>query len=273
MAMLRTAHVFHNPTPPWRVTKQLLDQCPELLFCSPDGAGYDAIDVDACTEQGICVANQSGVNANTVAEFAVAMMMAHARQLLTADRAMRRDRGWTRLAFTGRDLRGQTVGVVGFGNIGSRVSKICRDGLGMTVLAYDPYLSPDAIVSQGAKPADLATVLSLSDIITIYMPLTSETRGMIGEAELNSMKSDAILVTTSRGGVVDEAALAAAVSSGAIAGACVDVWSVEPPPLDHPLLAMEQIIATPHIAGSTTEGYRAVAVAGCGADYCCDERH
>jgi D-3-phosphoglycerate dehydrogenase len=260
LALLRDAHIFHNPSYGWRVTSELLDICPSLLYCSPDGAGFDAIDVPACTDRQVCVANQSGLNAATVAEFAVSLMLAHAHKLLPADRAMHRDRTWTRLAFTGYDLRGGTVGVIGFGNIGSRVGEICRAGFAMRVLAYDPWIARERVEALGAEPVGLDALLRESDVVTIHMPLTPQTRGMIGADEIAKMKPGSLLITTARGGIVDEGALEAALRAGHLAGAAVDVWSVEPPPLDHPLLQLEQVIATPHIAGSTSQGYEAVAI-------------
>jgi len=258
--LLRQAHIFHNPSEAWRVTPDLLKECPNLLYCSPDGAGYDTIDVPACTSRGVCVANQSGLNAPTVAEFAVSVMLAHAHRLHSADRAMRRDRAWTRLAFTGRDLKGSTVGVVGFGNIGSRVGEICRKGFDMQVLAFDPWMAPERLAAAGAEAVSLDELLARADVVTIHLPLTADTRGMIGRQEMAKMKAGSLLITTSRGGVVDEDALASALQSGHLGGAGVDVWSEEPPPLDHPLLKFDQVIATPHIAGSTQQGYEAVAV-------------
>lgn len=260
MALLQKAHVFHNPSEGWRVTPELLQACPNLLYCSPDGAGYDAIDVPACSGHGICVANQSGLNAPTVAEFAVSVMLAYAHRLIQADRAMRLDRAWTRLAFTGRDLRGSTVGVIGFGNIGSRVGEICMKGFSMCVLAYDPWIAPERLLAAGAEAVSLAELLRRADVVTNHLPLTDQTRGIIGAAEIAKMKSGSLLITTSRGGVVNEDALAKALKEGHLGGAGVDVWSQEPPPLDHPLLKLEQVIATPHIAGSTEQGYEAVAV-------------
>jgi D-3-phosphoglycerate dehydrogenase len=260
MALLQKAHVFHNPSESWRVTPELLRACPNLLYCSPDGAGYDAIDVQACSEHGICVANQSGLNAPTVAEFAVSVMLAHAHRLNQADRAMRRDRAWTRLAFTGRDLWESTVGVIGFGNIGSRVGEICMKGFSMRVLAYDPWIAPERLLAAGAEAVSLDELLRRADVVTIHLPLTDQTRGIIGAVEIAKMKSGSLLITTSRGGVVNEDALAKALKNGHLGGAGVDVWSQEPPPLDHPLLKLEEVIATPHIAGSTEQGYEAVAV-------------
>jgi D-3-phosphoglycerate dehydrogenase len=261
LSILRTAHIFHNPNPPWRLDREVLEQCPELLFTSPDGAGYDNIDVSECTDRGVCVANQSGLNSGTVAEFAVSVMLAHAHRLLPADRAMRRDRNWTRLSFTGSDLRGSTLGIVGFGNIGSRVGDICRNGFEMNVLAYDPFVSEERIRARGAEPTTLERVLSDSDVVTVHMPLSKDTQGIIGRRELERMKHDALLITTARGGVVDENALYEVLRSGHLSGAGVDVWLEEPPRIDNPLLALDNVLATPHIAGSTRQGYRAVTVA------------
>lgn len=260
MSLLRNAHVFHNPSANWRVTPELLAACPELLYCSPDGAGYDAIDVPASTARHVCVANQSGLNAGTVAEFAVSVMLAHAHRLLPADRAMRRDRVWSRLAFTGGDLHGATVGIVGFGNIGSRVGEICRNGFSMRVLVHDPWVVRERLSVPDTRSAGLDELLRTADVVTIHLPLTERTRGMIGADEIGRMKPGSLLITTSRGGVVDENALFSALASGHLGGAGVDVWFHEPPPLNHPLLQLEHVIATPHIAGSTTQGYEAVAL-------------
>jgi D-3-phosphoglycerate dehydrogenase len=235
----------------YRVTAALLARCPDLLVVSTSGAGYDSVDVAACTKAGVLVVNQAGMNAQSVAEHAVAMMLSLAKNIPQTDRSLRAERNVKRETFKGWNSRKRTVGLVGIGHVGTRMAFICARGLEMRVLAYDPYLSAEEIEARGATKVDLATLLAESRVLSIHCPLNDETRGMIGERELAAMQKGSYVVTTARGGIIDEAALAAALKSGHIAGAGVDVWVEEPPPLDHPLLAFDNLIATYHTAGIT----------------------
>ena len=217
------------------------------------------MDVRACTDSGVLVVNQSGGNAQAVAEHVVAMLLSLAKNIIQTDRFLRQKRGMSREAFKGQNSQGRTIGIVGLGNVGRRVAHICRQGLGMQILAYDPYLTAGDIESRGAIQTDLEPLLAQSDYVTVHCPYNEETRGLISQREIALMKDSAYLITTARGGIVDEDALAGALSENRIAGAGVDVWEVEPPPMEHRLLTFDNVIATYHTAGVTTESRVAMA--------------
>ena len=240
-------------------TPALLARCPELLVVSADGAGVDTIDIAACTAAGVLVVNQAGGNREAVGEHALGLMLAVAKRIGEADRALRRDRDWQRTDFMGRDLRGATLGIVGLGHTGSRLAELCGGALGMRVLASDPYISAERFARFGATSTPLAALLTDSDVVSLSCPLNDETRGMIDAAAMARMRPGAILVSTARGGVHDEVGLLAALRDGRLGGAGLDVWDDEPPPLDHPLLALPNVVATPHIAGVTHESRRTVS--------------
>ena len=237
----------------YKGTKELLARCPELLLMSASGAGYDPVDVGACTEAGVLVVNQTGANAEAVAEHVVAMVLSLTKKVLESDRSLRRERGVDREVFKGRNAQGRTIGIVGIGNVGRRVARICGKGLEMRVLAYDPYLTDAEIEARGAMPMPLQELVSQADFVTVHCPLNDETRGIIGRQELALMRSHAFVINTARGGVIDEDALEGALRDGKIAGAGVDVWVVEPPPMDHQLLTFDNVIATYHTAGVTED--------------------
>ena len=235
----------------YRCNAALIERCPDLLAVSTSGAGYDTVDVAACTAAGVLVVNQSGGNADAVAEHTVAMMLSLTKNIPQTDRSVRAGKRAPRESFKGWNARGRTVGVVGIGNVGSRVARICGLGLQMRVLACDPYLTAEQVQARGATKVDLATLLAESRFVSIHCPYNDETRNMIGARELNAMQAGSYLITTARGGIVDENALAKALELKHIAGAGVDVWIDEPPPLSHPLLAFDNLIATYHTAGIT----------------------
>ena len=235
----------------YRCNAGLLARCPDLLAVSTTGAGYDTVDAAACTAAGLLVVNQSGANADAVAEHALAMMLSLAKKIPQTDRSLRAGLGVPREDFKGWNTRGRTLGVIGIGNTGRRLARLCSLGLQMKVLACDPYLSAEEIRERRAIKVDLATLLTQSRVVSIHCPYNDETRSMIGERELAAMQPGSYLITTARGGVVDESALAAALKSGHLAGAGVDVWNEEPPPPSHPLLALDNVIATHHTAGIT----------------------
>ena len=235
----------------YRCNAALIERCPDLLAVSTSGAGYDTVDVAACTAAGVLVVNQSGGNADAVAEHTVAMMLSLTKNIPQTDRSVRAGKRAPRESFKGWNARGRTVGVVGIGNVGSRVARICGLGLQMKVLACDPYLTAEQVQARGATQVDLATLLAESRFVSIHCPYNDETRNMIGARELNAMQAGSYLITTARGGIVDENALAKALELKHIAGAGVDVWIDEPPPLSHPLLAFDNLIATYHTAGIT----------------------
>ena len=235
----------------YRCDARLLARCPGLLAVSTSGAGYDTVDTAACTAAGVIVVNQSGANADAVAEHALAMMLSLSKNIPQTDRSLRSAKRLSREHFKGWNARGRTIGLVGIGNTGRRLARMCGLGLQMKVLACDPYLTAEEIGERGATKVDLATLLAHSRFVSIHCPYNDETRNMIGERELAAMQPGSYLMTTARGGVVDEDALAAALKSGHLAGAGVDVWNEEPPPPSHPLLALDNVIATHHTAGIT----------------------
>ena len=216
----------------YRGTRALIERCKELLVISTSGAGYDPVDVAACTDAGVLVVNQAGANAEAVAEHVVAMMLALSKNIVQTDRSLRKERGRDREAFKGRNAQGRTVGIIGLGQVGRRLARICSKGFDMRVLAYDPYLTASDFQERGAIAVALDELLPQADYVTIHCPLTVETTGMIARRELALMRSGAFLISTARGGIVDEDALADAIAAGQIGGAGIDVWSVEPPPLD-----------------------------------------
>ena len=237
----------------FRTNAALLARCPDLLVVSSSGAGYDTVDVAACTAAGVLVVNQSGGNADAVAEHAVAMMLSLTKKIPQTDRSLRSAQRAPRESFKGWNAHGRTVGVIGIGNTGRRVARIYGLALQMKVLAYDPYVSAEEVEARGATKVDLPTLLAQSRFISVHCPYNDETRNMIGARELAAMQPGSYLVTTARGGIVDEYALAEALKPGHLAGAGVDVWNEEPPPPSHPLLELDNVLATYHTAGITQD--------------------
>ena len=231
----------------------LLQHTPNLLIISTNGAGYDTVDVKACTGRGILVVNQAGGNAESVAEHVVGMMLALVKRMVECDRALRAGTLGDRGNFMGREAHGKTIGIVGIGNVGRRVAELCGGLFRMEVLAYDPYVDAEEMRKHGARKVALDELLCSADFISVNCPLTEETRGMIGAREYALMKPTAYFITTARGFIHDEAALEAALRDKKIAGAGLDVWGKEPPPSAHPLLRFDNVIVTAHTAGVTRE--------------------
>jgi D-3-phosphoglycerate dehydrogenase len=231
----------------------LLRRAPNLLIVSSNGAGYDPVDVDACTAAGVLVVNQSGGNAHSVAEHALGMLLTLSKRIIQADRALRRDANVNRNDLMGTEVQGKTIGIVGLGNVGRRIAALCKGLLSMNVLAYDPYLSATEMAERGGEKVTLDELLRRSDYVSISCPLTKESRGMIGAREFASMQKHAYFITTARGFIHDEAALLEALRDKRIAGAGLDVWAKEPPPPEHPLLQFDNVLASPHTAGVTKE--------------------
>jgi D-3-phosphoglycerate dehydrogenase len=238
---------------PWFGNAALLARCPNLLAISSTGAGHDMVEVDDCTPQGVIVVNQSGTNKEGVAEHALGLMLSLSKKIAVSERAMRRIADLDRRAYTGNDLLGKTVGIVGIGHIGTRVAALCRGLFRMTVLACDPYLTAAQIAERGGEKVGLEEVLRRADYVTVHCPRTSETFGMFGAAQFALMRPTAYFINTARGGIHDEPALAEALAQGRIAGAGLDVFLKEPPALDHPLLRFDNVVTSPHIAGMTVE--------------------
>ena len=200
----------------------------------------------------LCV-NQSGGNREAVAEHVLSMMIALSKRIGETDRVMRRTANMDRNAYIGEDILGKTIGIIGFGNVGSRIAELARGLFRMRVLAYDPYLTAGEIAARGGEKVDLNALLAAADFVSVNCPLTAETRGMIGAAQYAKMRPEAYFITTARGSIHDEMALAAALKERRIAGAGLDVWEKEPPPVDHPLLALDNVIVSPHSAGVTKQ--------------------
>ncbi len=239
--------------PAFHAHAALLAQLPKLLMVGSYGAGYDTCDPDDCTKANVLLINQAGGNAEGVAEHAVGMMLALLKRMPEAQAAMRAGRAQDRAALMGRDLRGKTVGLVGIGHVGTRVAEILNLAFGCRVLAYDPYLDAATISARGATKVEIPALLADSDVISIHSPLTGETRGLMNPASFAAMKKCAVFVTTARGFIHEEPALLAALQSGHLAGAGLDVWADEPPPPSHPLLALDNVIMSQHTAGVTQE--------------------
>ncbi|HYM02421.1 MAG TPA: hydroxyacid dehydrogenase [Stellaceae bacterium] len=225
-----------------------------LKIIGKHGVGTDNIALDAARARGIPVVNTPGANADAVAELVLGMALACARHLVAADHALRAGT-LSRLPLpNGRELSGRRLGVAGFGQVGRRVADLFARALRAPVAAFDPGVSAEAIRAGGAAPvASIDALLAESDIVSLHLPLTEETRGLIGARALALMPAGAILINTARGGIVDEAALAAALRRGKPAAAASDVFVTEPPPTDHPLLALPNFVATPHIGAATEE--------------------
>jgi D-3-phosphoglycerate dehydrogenase len=230
----------------------MLEASGKLRGVVASGVGVDKIDVEAATELGIPVANSPG-NTITMAESTMLLVAAFAKNLFFWVNFARTD-SLPNSATQGRELAGQTIGIIGFGRIGSMVAKLAR-AYGMKPIAYDPYVAP----SELAPFVPLDELLATSDFVTLHPLLTRETRHMIDAGALRKMKPTAYLINTSRGGVVDEAALIKALEAGVIAGAGLDVFAREPPAKDNPLLKMPNVIATPHGLGQAAEARRRCA--------------
>ena len=239
---------------PFFPKKPLIERCPNLLAFSVTGSGYDMIDVEACTEAGILVVNQTGANAQSVAQHVLGLMLVLSKQIVQGDRQMRRGPGdWGRPDFQGKELTGRTIGIIGLGNVGRKVSALTGGVFGMNVLAYDPYISDQDFSDRGAEKVGFDDIFKQSDFVSVNCPLSDETSGMIGDREYRLMKPSAYFNTTARGGIHAEEALAKVLSDDLISGAGLDVFLPEPPPADHPLMAFDNVIISPHVAGITDD--------------------
>jgi len=242
-----------------KVTRAVIEAGRRLEVVGRAGAGVDSIDVDAATERGVIVMNTPGGNTTAVAEHTLGLLLALARRLPAADATLKAGR-WEKNRLQGVELFGKTLGILGLGRIGSEVARRAL-GFRMQVIAYDPYLTGEAAERLGVAAVELDELFARADFITVHTPLTGDTRHLIGEAELARLKPGVRIINCARGGIVDELALARAIESGHVAGAAIDVFEQEPPPADHPLLRLEQVVVTPHLAAATDEAQAAVALA------------
>ena len=240
-----------------KVTKELLDVATNLKVVGRAGIGVDNVDLKAATTRGVVVMNTPHGNSITTAEHAIAMMFALAREIPEATVSTKAGK-WEKNRFMGVELTGKTLGLIGAGNIGSIVADRAR-GLHMRVVAYDPFLSEKRALDIGVEKAELDDLLARADFITLHTPLTDATRNILSRAALAKTKKGVRIINCARGGLVDEAALADAITSGHVAGAALDVFDTEPAK-DSPLFGMEKVVCTPHLGASTSEAQENVAL-------------
>ncbi|MGI9506524.1 MAG: hydroxyacid dehydrogenase [Geminicoccaceae bacterium] len=239
---------------------EVLEGAERLKVVSRHGVGYDNVDLDVLNRHGIPMALAADANASSVAEHVLFMMLHLAKLGVRYDRATRSGEWAVRNSLQTSDIGGRQILILGFGRIGREVAKLCQ-AFRMKVSVFDPFVTADQVEAAGCRPVeDFRAVLGETDMLTIHMPLTDDTHYLIGKAELSALPDHALLINCARGGIVDEAALHAALTSGAIAGAGLDVFEQEPPAADHPLFALENVIFSPHSAGLTLECARRMAV-------------
>ena len=240
-----------------KVTAEVIERAARLKVVGRAGTGVDNIDVAAATRRGVVVMNAAAGNTVTTAEHTFAMLMALARQIPQAVTSTKSGR-WEKNRFLGVELMGKTLGIIGMGRIGSTVASRAR-AFGMNVVAYDPYFTSEAARDLGIERVTLDELFSLSHFITLHTPLTEETRGIIDRGAIEKMMPGVRLINCARGGLIDEQALIDAIREGKVAGAALDVFEQEPAPADSPLLALDQVITTPHLGASTQEAQLGVA--------------
>jgi D-3-phosphoglycerate dehydrogenase len=263
--ILSAAHVYQTSATRDELARHyytgvdLLQRTPNLLIVSSNGAGYDTVDVNACSERGILVVNQAGGNAEAVAEHVLGMMLCLVKRVGESDRALRAGRLTHRIDFIGGEVFGKTIGIIGLGHVGRRIAELCGGLFRMRVLAYDPYLGAEEMRTRGAAKVELAELLSGADFVSVNCPLTDETRGMMGARQYALMRPHAYFITTARGFIHDEDALAQVLRDKKIAGAGLDVWGKEPPLANHPLMQFDNVVVSAHTAGVTREARATMA--------------
>jgi len=241
-----------------KVTREVIERASALKVVARAGVGVDNVDLEAATRRGIVVMNSPAANSVTTAEHTISMMMALARHIPAANSSTKSGK-WERGKFMGSEVCNKVLGVIGLGNIG-RIVADRAIGLKMKVIGFDPILTAEAATRLGIELVSLPDLYERADFITVHTPLTDDTRGLVGGAAFERMKKGVRIINCARGGIVDEAALAAAIESGKVAGAALDVFVDEPPPADHPLLKLPQVIATPHLGAATDEAQVQVAI-------------
>ncbi len=242
-----------------KVSAKLLEHAERLRVVGRAGVGVDNVDLDAATRRGVVVMNTPGGSSITVAELALAMILSLYRHVPGATASVKAGK-WEKKRFQGREIAGKTLGVVGIGNIGSVLVDRAL-AMKMRVVAYDPFITPEAAAKMGAELVELETLWREADVISLHVPLTEKTRHLVDAATLAKMKKGAILVNCARGGIVDERAVAESLAAGHLGGAALDVFEQEPPAADHPLFRLDNVVCTPHIGASTEEAQSAVAIA------------
>ena len=242
-----------------RITAELIEAAKNLKVIGRAGVGYENIDADAATKRGIVVMNTPGGNNVTTGEHTIALLMALARHIPQAVASLKGGK-WERNKFVGVEICNKTIGVIGLGNVGRIVAERAA-GLRMKVMGYDPFIVPENIALMGVEPGTLDEIFAKADFISVHVPLTPETQGLINNAAFEKMKPGVRIINCARGGIVDEHDLARAIQSGRVAGAALDVYVDEPPSADHPLLKLDKVITTPHLGASTDEAQLNVAIA------------
>ena len=244
-----------------KIGRDLLERANNLMVIAKHGVGYDNIDIEAASEKRVVVVYTTRDNAESVAEHNLGLMLSLSKKIVTSDRVLRQGRFGRREDYIGVELMGKKLGLIGLGRIGSTLASLCQSAFSMDIIAYDPYVPKEKAEQLGiTKAEEIDELLPKADYVVICVPLTKETTNLIGDRELSLMKPGSFLVNSSRGGIVDEKALYNHLTKGKIAGAAMDVFVNEPPPSDHPLLSLDNFIATPHIAGVTQEATRRMAV-------------
>src|SRR5690348_15047993 len=241
-----------------QVTGAVLEKAPKLRVIGRAGVGVDNVDLEAATCAAVLVMNTPGGNAISVAEHTFALMLAMARHIPQANASTRAGK-WEKKKFLGNELRGKTLGIVGLGSIGREVVKRAR-AFEMRILARDPYVTSQIAQDLGVELVPLDELYAESDYITLHVSLTPETERMLSHGAFAKMKSGVRIVNCARGELIDDAALREAIESGKVAGAALDVFSTEPPPAGYPLFALDPVVATPHIGGSTEEAQEIVGI-------------
>ncbi|TVR47472.1 MAG: phosphoglycerate dehydrogenase [Puniceicoccaceae bacterium] len=241
-----------------RITREVIEAAPHLKAIGRAGVGVDNIDVEAATERGVVVMNAPGGNTIATAELTFTHLLCAARPIVQATASMREGK-WDRKAFSGNELCNKTLGILGLGRIGGEVARRAL-AFGMRVLAYDPYLAPSRAKALQVECVDFEAILRDADFITVHMPLTEGTRNLINASSLAKMKDGVRIINCARGGLIDEKALSAAVESGKVAAAGLDVYEAEPLPADHALRGLPQVVLTPHLGASTKEAQESVGL-------------
>lgn len=244
------------------VDPRTMDRAPKLCLIVKHGAGVDNIDIPAATQRGIAVVNTpSSASSAAVAEGAVALMLAVLRRVPEMDRLVRDGRYGERWNVSLGDLNGRRLGLVGFGRIAQNVARMCGAGFGMEVAAYDPFILAETMLQKGVAPFDdLVALAARSDVLSVHVPFSENTRGVVGVEVLAALPCHAVVVNTSRGGIVDETALAEALRYGSIGGAGLDVFETEPPSTTESLFAFSNVVASPHMAGVTEGSLRGMSL-------------
>ena len=240
-----------------KITEELLEKAGRLKVIGRAGAGLDNVDIPAASRKGVVIMNTPGGNTVTTAEHTLAMIMALCRNIPQATASLKSNK-WEKKKFTGTELLGKTMGIIGLGNIGKNVAQRTK-ALGMTVIGYDPFMTEDMAKSIGLNLVSLDEIYSEADIITVHTPLTADTKHLINAETIGKMKDGVRLVNCARGGIIKEDDLLEALKSGKVAGAALDVFESEPP-LDNPLLSLDNVIVTPHLGASTAEAQINVAL-------------